>query len=361
MLTGLAQFANGHRPEGMAAFQRVAARGPYSKSDSDKPLADFFIETSQQMTSEHVLDPKSTNAPAGAFGPAAFLFYGIKDWDAGAVDEAAEFFRRFRQKDFAGSDSWLNGLKPMATNYVEEYTAYQMASDAWKGAKTLDQKRTALKALKSVQGKLAPKANDLAVTAEAELKKTEKDRQALIAQGKIPDGRYKITNRKTGKALEVDGHSHDDGHKVQTYGYNNGGNQQWHIIPQDNGVYMLVNIEGGKALSLPTNPTTLTPPRPANAPPATPTPTPPPNAPKPTPTPTPKPVTDDGTQAQQSNVNKSIAWQRWRIEKVENNLFRIISQLDGKALTSKGPDNGAAVIQAPPSDAQEQQWKIEGL
>jgi cell division septation protein DedD len=365
MLTGLAQVASGHRPEGMSTFQRVEGRGLYSKSDADKAMAEFFIETSQQMTSEHVIDPKTTKAPAGSAGPAAYLFFAMKDWDAGAVDEAADFFRRFRQSEFTGTDSWLEGLKPMATDYVEEYTAYQMASDAWKTAKTLDQKRSAVKQLKSVQGKLAPKAQELAVTASAEVAKLEKERAAMLAQGKIPDGRYRITNRKTGKALETEGHSHDDGHKVQTWGFNNGGNQQWHVIPQDNGTYMLINVEASKALSLPTNPTTLNRPSTSNngkpTPTPTPTPKPDPKAPKPTPTPTPKPVTDDNTQAQQSNTNSKVPWQHWRIEKVEGNYFKITSQLDGKALTAKGQDNGAAVVQAPYDNAQEQEWKIEGL
>ncbi len=266
MLTGLAQFADGHRQEGIEAFQRVQARGPYSTSDADRALADFFVETAGQMTSEHVIDPKTTKAAGGGFAPAAFLFYGMKDWEAGDVDEAAEFFRRFRLAEFVGPESWLDGLKPLATDYVEEYTAYQMASDGWKAAKTLDQKRTAVKALKAVQGKLAPKAQALAVTAAAEVAKVEKDRAAALAQGKVPDGRYKLTNRKTGKVIEVEGHSHDDGHKLQTNSFNNGGHQQWHIIPQDNGYYLLVDAESGKAISVPTVPVTLNPPNAPNAP-----------------------------------------------------------------------------------------------
>ena len=34
----------------------------------------FFVETAQQMTSEHVIDPKTTKPAPGGFGPAAFLF-----------------------------------------------------------------------------------------------------------------------------------------------------------------------------------------------------------------------------------------------------------------------------------------------
>ena len=72
-------------------------------------------------------------------------------------------------------------------------------------------------------------------------------------------------------------------------------------------------------------------------------------------------MTDDGTQAQQANVSQSLAWQLWKIEKVDNTFFRLISQHDGKALTAAGPGNGAALIQAPVSDAQEQQWRIDAL
>ncbi|MEI9895251.1 MAG: protein kinase [Chthoniobacter sp.] len=44
----------------------------------------------------------------------------------------------------------------------------------WKAAKTIDQKRTALKALKAVQGKLAPKAHEFAVTAAKDVAKARR-------------------------------------------------------------------------------------------------------------------------------------------------------------------------------------------
>lgn len=357
MLTGIAQISSGNRADGTAAFQRVESRGPFSKSGEDQATANFFIETSQQMTNEHVIDPKTTQPPAGSSGPAAFLFYGIKDWEAGAVDEAADFFRRFRQAEFTGTDAWIEGLKPLATSYVEEYTSYQMASEAWKNAKTLELKRNALKQLKGVQGKLAPKAQELAVTAQAEVTKAEKERSSALAQGKVVEGRYKIINRKTGKSLEVEGHSHDDGHRIQTSSYNNGGHQQWQVMPQDNGTYILVNVDANKSLSLPTNPTTLNPPSNSSSSPKPATPK--PDAAKPTSTP--KPVTEDKSLIQQSNSNRTVPWQRWRIEKVEKEYFKISSQLDGKALTVMGPDNGASVVQMPYNNTEEQQWKVEGL
>jgi hypothetical protein len=210
-----------------------------------------------------------------------------------------------------------------------------------------------VKVLKSVQGKLAAKAQALAGPADEEVKKLEKERNALLAQGKIPEGRYKILNRKTGKCIDVEGNSKDDGHKLHAYSYGNHSNQQWRIVPQDNGYYVLVGIDSGKAISVPMLRT-----------PATPTPA--PNAAKPsspTPTPKPKPITDDNSQIEQANVNKEPT-QKWKIEKVEKetNIFTITSMEDGKVLAVGGDGDKAPIIQVKPKQgAQEQQWKIEGL
>lgn len=357
-LTGLAYYASGHPNEGAEAFRRIDSRGPFSKKDADKALADFFVETARQMTSEHVIDPKTVKLPGGgAYQAIAYLFYGMKDWQAGDVDDAAECFRHFRQADFSGPDAWIDGLRPLATNTLEEYTAFQMAVDGWKNAKTIEQKRNAVKALKAVQGKLAEKAQALAQNAQDDVTKAEKDRNALISQGKIPEGRYKIINRKTGKSMEVENHSHDEGHKLQSMGYNSGGNQQWRIFPMENSYYLVIGIESGKAVS-----------RPIVRPPATPTP--PPNAPKPaspTPsaaTPVPKVIPDDGATLEQVNINKSSALQKWKIEKVKNeiNIFTLTSLADGKALAVGGEGDRSPIIQTTPKEgAQEQQWKIEAL
>ncbi|MEZ0255731.1 MAG: serine/threonine protein kinase [Chthoniobacter sp.] len=358
-LTGLAYYASGHPNEGGEAFRRVESRGPYSKKDTDKVLADFFVDTARQMTSEHVIDPKAVKLPGGgAYQAIAYLFYGMKDWQADDVEDAAEFFRRFRQTDFTGPDAWIDGLKPLATNTLEEFTAYQMAADGWKGAKSIDQKRNALKALKAVQGKLAPKAQALATTAQEEVSKAEKERAALISQGKIPDGRYKIINRKTGKAIDVEGHSHDDGHKLHSYSYNNGGNQQWRILPIENGYYQFINVESGKAISRPmVHPQPTPTPAPNSSKPGNPT-------PSPTPKPAPKVIPEDGAQIEQANVDKALGFQKWKIEKAkgETNVFTIISLADSKALAVGGDGDKAPIIQATPKEgAQEQQWKIEGL
>jgi hypothetical protein len=324
LLLGVSQYASGHRSEAATSFQEIESRGLFSKDDADQPLARFFVETAKQMNSEHPIDAKVPAGSGASFEPAAFLLYGLKDWETGDVDEAAALFRRFRQAEFVGADAWLEGLKTMATDYLEEYTSYQMAADRWKAAKTLEQKRAAVKVLQAVQGKLAPRAKELAVQAAADVAKAEKERAQLLAEGKVPDGRYRLTNRKTGKVIDVEGHSRDDGHRVHLFAWSGGGNQQWNITAQGGGYYLIVGVESGKALNVP------------------------------------KGATDDGLALQQANVNKGPS-QKWKIEKADANFFKLTAMCSGKSITVGGDANDAPIVQTTYTGAQEQQWKLEGL
>jgi serine/threonine protein kinase len=325
MLLGLAQSASGHQSEAVDTFQRIQSRGAYSS----EPLAKFFVDVSKQMTNEHPIDSK-INAGETGYEPVALLFYAMKDWGIGDEDDAAALFGRFRRADFTGSDAWIEGLKPMATNFIEEYQSFQMASERWKAAKTLDQKRAAQKALEGVTGKFAARAQQLAAQAATDVKKAEQDRNKLLAQGKIVDGKYKLTNRKTGKVLEVENHSHDEFHKLSASKWSNAGHQQWNVTAVGStGYYQLVCQDGGKALNVPGG------------------------------------QTGDGTVLQQANFNKNSPSERWKIEKVpdskDGSFYTLTSLASGKVIAVKGDTDGSPIIQTDNTNAPEQQWKIEGL
>jgi hypothetical protein len=164
----------------------------------------------------------------------------------------------------------------------------------------------------------------LAVQAAADVAKIEKERAQMLTQGKISDGRYKITNRKNSKAIDVDGHSHDDGHRVHLYNYSGAGNQQWNITAQGGGFYLLVCAESGKALNVPQG------------------------------------QPEDGVPLTQANVNKGPS-QKWKIEKTDAGFFKLTSMVSGKAVTAEGDANDAAIVQQTYTGAPEQQWKLEGL
>ena len=325
LFEGLAHLVAGQRAEASAAFGRIEERGPYSKKESEKALAGFFIEVAQKMKGEATIDPSAVKvANAASFESVALLLYGMKNWELGAPDDAVELLRRFRQAAPAGADAWIAGLKPVAANYLEQFTGFQMASDRAKAAKSIEEKKAAVVGLKAVAGKLAPKAQELSAKIAADLTKLDKERAAMWAQGKVPDGRYKLVNRQSGKIVEVEGRSKDDGRRVQQFAYSGQPNAQWNITAQGNGYYLLVGADSGKALTVP------------------------------------KGQTEDLTGLQQATVNKSPS-QRWKIEKAEGNYFKLTAEITGKALTAAGTfqAGGSTIVQSAYTGAPEQQWKIE--
>jgi len=325
LLEGAARLIGGEKAEAAAAFSKIESRGSYSKKVTEKPLADFFVEVASRMQGEATIDPAVVKvANAAGFENIALLLYGVKNWEYGAFDDAVELLRRFRQAAPTGRDAWIADLKPVAAGYLEEFTAFQMAADRVKSARTLEEKKAAVGSLKAVKGKLAKRAQELASKTSADLARLEKERAAQFAQGKIPDGRYKLVNRQSGKAVEVEGRSKDDGRKLQQFGYTGQPNAQWNITALGNGHYLLVGVDSGKALSVP------------------------------------KGKNDDLEGLIQSNVDKGPA-QRWKIEKTEGNYFKLTAESSGKALTAAGAfqAGGNTIVQSTYTGAAEQHWKIE--
>jgi len=321
---GLSEYMGGKRTEAIATYEKIEARGPFSTKDADKALAGFFVDVAKKMQTGTAVEPSSVTVANNVnYEPVALLLYGMKNWELGAYDESVDLLRRFRQATPAGKDAWVADLKPLATDYVEQYTAYKMGADRVKTAKSLDEKKALVKALKAVQGKLAPRAQELAAKVSADIDKIEKERKALWDQGKVPDGRYKLINRQSNKAIDVEGHSKEDGHRVQQWAYGGQPNAQWNITAQGGGAYLLVCQETGKALQVP------------------------------------KDKNDDQVGIVQGNVNKAPN-QRWKIEK-DGAFWKLTNEASNKALTgvTAAPAGGNTIVQSPYTGAPEQQWKIE--
>ncbi|MFB0840864.1 RICIN domain-containing protein [Paenibacillus oleatilyticus] len=68
-----------------------------------------------------------------------------------------------------------------------------------------------------------------------------------------PSAIYNIIAKHSGKALDVRNGSSDDGAAIQTWTYNNRGNQQWRIVPTGDGFYKIVAVHSGKVLDVADN------------------------------------------------------------------------------------------------------------
>ncbi len=325
LLEGLAETSAGRRAEADAAFAKITDRGLFSSKPEDEKLAQFFLETARRMSGPAPVAPSAASGLDKLNHEAlAPLLYGVKDWQLGKIDDAVALLRQFRQTTPGGRDQWIDELKSMATDLIEEFTAFQMAADRFKAAKSPAEQKAALEALKGVKGKLAERAKELTGKVAGQMAEQEKQRARLLAEGKIPDGTYKLVNRKNGRVIDVEGHSKDAGGKLHLWTYGGAPNQQWNVTALDGGFSLLTGMESGKALEVPNG------------------------------------SADEGVALRQWDVNKSNA-QRWKIEKTDGPWFRLTIECSGKALTGAGnmAGNGGALVQAAYTGAEEQQWKFE--
>jgi hypothetical protein len=325
LLEGLSELAAGQGADSYATFKQIQERGLYSKKTDDQPLATFFLNTAQRMTDEGPIVPAvAGSANSKNYEAILPLLYGMKDWDQGKVEDAMTLLRQFRQTTPSGNDAWIAKLTPFATAYIEEFTAYQMATDRYKAAKSFAEKRSAVAALKQIKGRFAKPVAPLLAKGAAEVAAEEKKRAQMLAAGKIPPDVYKLVNRKSGKVLEVEGRSKEDGHKVHQWGYSGANNEKWKVSPQEGGFYQIICVDSGKALNVP------------------------------------QAQTGDGITLTQANPAK-VPSQLWKIEKADGNFYKLTAQSSGKTLAIGGDPakDGSPIIQTTYTGAPEQQWKLD--
>jgi eukaryotic-like serine/threonine-protein kinase len=160
---GLAQLIAGQPVPARTAFETIVERAQF-KSKGEEEKIDFFLrDLAREM---------ATAAPVRAAGARslnltnheafAIFAYGVKDWALGQTEDAGTLLRLFRQQaNPAGSNAWMNDLKPLATNLLEDQAAYEMAADRLKAAKRPDQRAKAVADLRKVKGPFKQMAAEL--------------------------------------------------------------------------------------------------------------------------------------------------------------------------------------------------------
>ena len=134
---------------------------------------------------------------------------------------------------------------------------------------------------------------------------------------------YRIINRNSGKAADVNGASTVDGASVIQWTYSGGNNQQWQVIDNGNGYYKVLNRNSGKALDI--NGASVT----------------------------------DGASVIQWQYNLGNN-QQWQIVNNGSGYYKILNRNSGKALdvNQNSLIDGANLIQWPWNGGNNQQWQI---
>ncbi|WP_345328668.1 RICIN domain-containing protein [Mucilaginibacter defluvii] len=134
---------------------------------------------------------------------------------------------------------------------------------------------------------------------------------------------YRINNRNSGKALDVNGGSTANGANIIQWPWNGGNNQQWQVIDNGGGYYRIINRNSGKALEVNGGSTT------------------------------------NGAGITQSTWSGANS-QQWQVVANDGGYYRIINRNSGQALDVNGGStaDGANVIQWPWNSGNNQQWQI---
>jgi hypothetical protein len=137
---------------------------------------------------------------------------------------------------------------------------------------------------------------------------------------------YVLRSVNSGKALDVEFASTEDGANVQQYGYAGGENQQWVVTDLDNGYYKLEAVHSGKALDV------------EGA------------------------STSDGANVHQWEYVGGEN-QQWAIEENSDGTYRLLARHSGKALDVEGAStsDGANVHQWEYVGGENQKWTFEQL
>ncbi|WP_221409691.1 RICIN domain-containing protein [Pseudochryseolinea flava] len=138
-----------------------------------------------------------------------------------------------------------------------------------------------------------------------------------------PTAYYRIINRNSGQALDVNGGATTDGAAIIQWPWNGGNNQQWQLVDQGGGYYRIQNRNSGKPADV-----------------------------------------NGGSIANGATV---IQWpwnggnnQQWQLVDNGNGYYRILNRNSGRAMdvNSGSTANGASVIQWQWNAGNNQQWQI---
>jgi len=141
-----------------------------------------------------------------------------------------------------------------------------------------------------------------------------------------PGAWYKVVNRNSGNALDINGQSTTQGASVIQWSYWGGNNQQWSLTSRDSGYFNFTNRNSSMLL--------------------------------------------DVSGASVSNGAAVIQWsangapnQRWQVIDIGFGFYKVLNKNSGQALDVSGASisNGAGIIQWPVNGGRNQQWQITAL
>jgi serine/threonine protein kinase/regulation of enolase protein 1 (concanavalin A-like superfamily) len=248
LLAGAAHLSAGRNDQARVAFQKVDA---LTATVKDPELARFLKTISARLAQPDPIPvAEAQSFHRENYEAAAPLLYGLHNWQNGALDDGAAMLRQFRSRNVTGSAEWLKELRPLATNFLEHLVTYQMTVDALKGSRNSRDRALAAKTLRDLGPAFASRVGPI-------IAPFEKDVTAFDATltGLPKPALYRIVNKNSNLALDVEGYGREQGAKVRQWAYGGGTNQIWELVPVSGDTFKLRAVHSGLVLNLPNSST----------------------------------------------------------------------------------------------------------
>jgi regulation of enolase protein 1 (concanavalin A-like superfamily) len=248
LLAGAAHLAAGRGVEARDAFKKVDG---LTAAVKEPEIAKFLKTVSARLTRQDQI-PLTESQGLGQENheAAGYLLYGLHNWQSGAIEDGAAMLRQFRACKITGAAGSLKDLKPIASSFVEQFVAYQMAVETFKGARNSRDRATAAKTLRDLGPAFAKRADSIT--------KPFKDEIAAFntSLGGLPKpALYRIFNKNSDLVLDVEGYGRQQGASIRQWGSGGGTNQTWELIPVSGDTFKLRAVHSGLVLNLPNSST----------------------------------------------------------------------------------------------------------
>jgi len=127
---GLALLFQGNSIDAADTFLVLKTSGLFSKAADEQRLANFFVEMGRLIAGSEPIAAGTIRVYSKVdYDAFAMLAYGLKDWNAGAVDDAGLMLEAFDKSKPRPPYEWISSYKPLVQPYLADFKTYSRLAD----------------------------------------------------------------------------------------------------------------------------------------------------------------------------------------------------------------------------------------
>jgi len=152
----IARLAGGQLAQGNEIVARLVEKQAYKTGErgEEDQLQRFLIALNTSSNASGKPNPAMKGWSTDRFEPIGFLIAGLKEWNAARFESASALFQKFLDAKPKGRWVWIEDFKPLAQDYIEDYSAFQVVKMVIEIADTPEKKRAAAKQIPGLKAKL---------------------------------------------------------------------------------------------------------------------------------------------------------------------------------------------------------------